>query len=85
MMTMSNIQYLKIDDSNFTKLLNLFIQDNAVAYEYGDTVCFGIRDDLARMDEYKLLNTNLILLTSDLSCNVMVENNIVTMMTIYRP
>lgn len=84
-MTMSNIQYLKIEDNNFTKLLNLFIQDNAVAYEYKDTICFGIRDDLSKMEEYKLLNANLILLTSDLSCNVMVENNIVKMMTIYRP
>ena len=81
---MSNIKYLMIEESNFNRLLNLFLQDNAVAYSIDGNVYFGIRTDLDKANS-ELMNSNLILLTKDLSCNVMVENSIVKMMTIYRP
>lgn len=80
-----DVKYLRLDDRNFKTVVNLFLDNNAIAYLVGDDVFFGIRNDLKTLHDIQPLQGSYVLLTTDLSCNIIVKDNIIVAMTIVRP
>lgn len=80
---MEDVRYIKVGDKDFIRLLEQFLSDNAIAYTLGGEVYFGIRKDMQE-PHVEPYNATLVILTTKFTCNCMVENNIVKMMSILK-
>jgi hypothetical protein len=80
---MEEVRYLKVGDKDFIRLLEQFLNDNAIAYLLNGEVYFGIRKDLDEpyVDKF---DASLVILTTKFTCNCKIEQNIVKMMSILK-
>lgn len=78
------LRYLNIKNSDFKKLTNLFLDGKAYVYcNANNDICFGIEEDRKYYPK-GALNDTYIILTEEYSCNIVVENNKIVMMSIAR-
>lgn len=76
-------RYLNISDKDFIKVVDLFLKGKAYIIEQDGNILFGITDDKYKYTT-SVVNGAFIIITQSYSCNMIVLDNEVVTMSIFR-
>ena len=76
-------RFLNLSDKDFLKVVDLFLKGKAYIIEQDGNILFGITDD---KDKYitPIVNDTFVIVTQSYSCNMVVLDNEVITMSIFR-